>query len=171
MDDELTLEHERLTDELLSAKARVRVTPGNEAAVSEVERLSGELRDLEAEIRTPENSIKFVFQSIGPKKYDKLQSSFPATKEQKEELEARGMDPESVSYDVQAFSAALIAECSLEPKMDLDFVKDEIQNCTDGTWSTGDFNSLYSAAVDANLRNRSLNLGNASGRTKGSKRS
>jgi hypothetical protein len=163
--------YELLEDQLKNARERYALMPSMVDVLAEVNRLEGELETLRKEIRKPANSFKFVFQSIGPKKYDKLQDEHPLSEENRKKLEERGLDPNMIPFDANQFAPALVAVSCIEPKMTLEFVKDEIQNCEDGSWSTGEFGQLYNAAIKANVRIRNINLGKEFKQTRNSTKS
>lgn len=167
-DSDLEEEFERLAGDLEQAEMRYRVSPETEAFRDEVDRLSNELDELRETVRKPENSLRFVFQALGARNYDKLVNKHQMSDDRKEELRGKGKNPDAMPYDPETFSVAIVAASMIEPEgVNEDYVKDVLQG---PTFASADFMALYSAALDCNTRHRNPDLGKGSRSTRGSRK-
>jgi hypothetical protein len=98
-----------------------------------------------------ENSVKFVFRSLGRRKYDALLGEHPPTDEQ---MKKQGND--KLEFNPETFPEALVQACLIEPELSIDEVK-EIFNSED--WTPGETYSLFMAAMQANQSTGVVNLG------------
>lgn len=164
INEDLADELETVQGQLAEMRQSVTISGGSEFFTKQVEDLEAKEAELQAELRKPNNSLKFVFQSIGPKRYDKLVTQSQLTEERKAAIIAGGDDPEQMSFDVRLFSPKLIAASCIEPEdITEDYVRDEI---LDGeNWTSGEVTDLYGAALEVNLRQRNVRLGNGSAQT------
>ena len=86
--------------------------------------------------------IEYVFtlRAIGSKAYDVLMGMHHPTAEQKKE---------GLAYNVDTFGPALIAACSVEPKI----TPNEAKELWDSDeWSRGEVMAMFSAAVEVNSK-------------------
>lgn len=170
LDDEMADYFEKLQDELENIRMRLKISPDVESFVAEELRVREEIEAFKEELRKPENSLKFVFKSIGASQYDKLVSKHQMDEERKEDLRAKGKNPDVMPYDPETFSVALVARSCIEPEgLTEEFVRDSIQGSDN--YSSADFMGMYSAALDANTRQRDFALGKEFRPTGGSKKS
>lgn len=152
-------EFENLENQVVEARKRFGMFPGLEGTLEELNRLEDELKQAAEELRHPDVSIKFVFRSIGAKAYEDLVTAHPLSDEKKEELKSKGIDPDALAFDADTFAPALVAASCISHELTYEFVKDEIMGDDSGDWSQSDIKSLYSAALEANTRQRDVNLG------------
>lgn len=164
-DQDLVDEFEAVTESLEQARSKYRMLPNMDGLFEEVGRLEDELEALRLKVTDEKHSLKFTFQSVGSGRYERLMAEHPLTEEKREQLVKQGFDTTVITFDVDTFSIALVAESSFEPKMTEDFVRDEIVNCSDGSWSQGEFQQLYTAALHANVRQRNPSMGKGFKRT------
>lgn len=86
--------------------------------------------------------IEYVWtmRAIGSKAYDVLVGMYPPTAEQKKE---------GITYDPEAFGPALIAACSIEPRLTPNEAKELWES---DEWSRGEVMALFAAAVEVNSK-------------------
>lgn len=155
---------EDIQEELAEMRGRLAVSGGSEFFQESVDRLCKQKDDLVEQLKDPKNSIKFVFQSIGPRRYDKLITASQFTEERKEEVRAQGDDPDKMSFDVRLFSPKVIAASCIEPEgLTEQYVSEEMLEGEN--WTSGELTDLYGAALEVNLRQRDLRLGKESAST------
>jgi len=101
-------------------------------------------------------AIKFVFQSIGRKRYEALLEANPPTDAQIEEQ--KKVDPkQSLEFNPETFPIALIIESLVEPDVDRDELRHWILNGEE--WNTAEFMTLFMAALEANSTRKIINSG------------
>lgn len=88
--------------------------------------------------------VSLVFQSMGSKAYDDLVAKYPPTEKQKKE---------GLTYNIEKFAPALVAECCVEPEMSLDDAKEIFES---DSWNRGELMMLFFAAVEVNTRGHDL---------------
>lgn len=158
-----------LADEEADLKTRVGQLRIRHAARPEDQSLAQELADSEARLDelsklVRESSQKFVFRSIGRRRYDDLLTEHAPTEEHI--AEAKKIDPNgSIDFNPDTFPQALIAACIVEPELTKSEVNDMFQS---DDWSGPELSSLFETALMANTTRRVLNLGNESRGTNGS---
>ena len=154
-DTELADELSELEASLSRAKTLVdtiREEARREAALLQVAELETEVALKTEEVRA--TALKFVFQGISAKAYDKLLGEHPPTEEQIKFLKEQGetnapFNPDTLPY-------ALITECCVEPDMEKE---DLLAWLNDGSFNQSEIMSLFMAATDANQSRKILNLG------------
>lgn len=137
----------------------------------ELEEAKAAASKAEEEFRKPENSIHWTLQSLGRSKYDQLVTEYPPTPEQqaeaeaglREEAKAKGQDPDQViiqklPWDVDEFPIALIAACTIHPKME---EKELLEWLRSDDWIEDEILTIFYAALEANTQRRTVQLGNA----------
>lgn len=170
-DYNLVDEYEALTAMVEEARKRYGLFPDMEGVYPELARLEDELEELIQRMRDSENSIKFVFQSIGSKRYEDLVAAHPVTEATRKKLDEMGVEPGSLSFEVDTFAPALIAASCIEPKLTEEFVLNEMVGGEDGAWSQSEIKQLYGAALEANVRMRNVELGKGFKKTRHSTKS
>lgn len=103
-----------------------------------------------------ERSIKFVFRSIGRKKYEDIIFAHGPTDAQKEQAADRGEDPDNLMWDPDEFPPALIAASLVEPDLSAEQVM-EIYNSED--WSPAELGVLFNTAQAAQSHASVVELG------------
>lgn len=154
---------EELTKELREAEGRrqrqeniVEVRGDN---TSDADRLL--LQDLHNQVDTLKESIKnsaikFVFQAIGRKRYDKLMEDYPPTKEQ---MVAAEKDGESITFNPDTFPFALIDACAIEPEHEPGELEEWLRDDPDEEWNTAEITDLFHSAVGVNVNRNRVDLG------------
>lgn len=112
-----------------------------------------------AKARLDETSVEVVFRSIGDKAYERLRLQYPPTEEQVAEAKAKlgAMGAYAVEFDRDSFAPALIAASAIEPKMSMV----EVEALRD-SWSRGEFEALFQAALRANTSRLTVDWGEGS---------
>lgn len=100
-------------------------------------------------------TVELRFRSIGRKRYEELVRAHPPTDEQKTENA-------DAPYDIETFSAALIAASCIEPVM----TEAEVSELSE-TWNVAEFMQLWVAALEVNTQRRVVELGKAWNGTRG----
>ena len=100
-------------------------------------------------------TVELRFRSIGRKRYDELVRAHPPTEEQKAESA-------DAPYNVETFSAALIAASCIEPVM----TEAEVAELAD-EWNVAEYMQLWVAALEVNTQRRVVELGKAWNGTRG----
>lgn len=77
--------------------------------------------------------LELLFQAISYKDLDALQAKHPPTQKQR---------VDGASFNRNTFPPALIAACSVDPKMD---ERDTLELWNSDDWSTGELNTLFDA--------------------------
>jgi hypothetical protein len=116
----------------------------------------------EAKAVAKANSVKFVFKSLGRKKYEALVEEFPNPEKQDQDEVATEMVKTGqlqqgfIAWDPDKFPPALIADCSVEPKL----TRKEVQELWDDEdWSPSDLAVLFGTALHANSASSQIDLG------------
>jgi hypothetical protein len=168
-------------------QAKIRLTMAQDAAKEDkndrrlaqaASEASEELDRLKAELE-PELAW-FIARSIGPKRYDEVQSDNAPTEEQIKEAKKNGENPPN--WNPETFPQALVAACvqyiTLEADgetevftdLDRDFV-DEMFDAESGQWNQGEVMGLFQTALEVNSMRRIVDMGNGSGRSRNSGKS
>lgn len=113
----------------------------------EVEGVRSQLRD---------TSIKFVLESIGRKRYDKMMAEHPPTKEQMDQAEKEG---ESITFNPETFPFELIDACTVEPEHEPGELQAWMQDDESEEWNNAEVVDLFNAAVAVNMSRLRLDLG------------
>lgn len=125
------------------------------AKLAEVKVRRDEIRD---ELRKPENSIRFVFQSVGAKTYDSIMTDSQPTDARRQEIIKEGTPSSEISYDPEEFNPAIIAASCVEPSgLTKELVISELIESDD--WTTAELQVLLETALLVNLRKRNPDLG------------
>lgn len=133
--------------ELQMAEIEAEHSPNPETA----QRLADVQRRIEeARAAATEQSVKFVFRSIGRKTYERLVRENPPTEKQKKEAEDRGDNPDDLDWDAEKFPPLLVAATLVEPELTEEQVL-EIFNSDD--WSSTELSILYVTAQEAQMAN------------------
>jgi hypothetical protein len=102
-----------------------------------------------------EQSVKFVFRSIGRKTYERLVRENPPTEQQREEAKVRGDDPDDLDWDSDRFPPILVAATLVDPEFTEEQVF-EIFNSDD--WSSTELSILYVTAQEAQMANTIISV-------------
>lgn len=133
--------------------------PHSEAIRDEYEQAKAELAEATDALR--ENSIKFVFRSIGRRRLRELEEAFPITDEQRKEAIAanNGEDP-GVNWNPDTFPDQLVAHALVEPELS----PEEMLEWLGGEeWNGAETQALFEAAWGANAMRAVADLGKDSG--------
>jgi hypothetical protein len=119
------------------------------------------LEEIEQEVqavktKAREESIFFLFESIGRKRYDKMMEEHPPSKEQVIRAEKEG---ETLTFNVETFPFALIDACALEPEHEPGELGAWLQEDPDDEWNTAEIADLFQAAMTTNVGRVRLDLG------------
>lgn len=152
LDSDLAEEYEEAKSKLETARNRVGVRPDNldfqvalEDALAEVDTLKSRLR---------EESIEFVFKSIGRRKFDDLITAHPPTTEQRRKHKDDGAG--ELNWNVDTFPPALIFASLVEPTME----EQEVKELWDSDeWSGAETMSLFLTAMEVNSNRKVVDLG------------
>jgi hypothetical protein len=132
--------------------------PDDTSVTKELADAEQKLEGLTATLRKPDNSTKFVFRSIGRRRYDDLIGEHQPTEEQIAELKRDEPDA-TLEFNPATFPPAIVAACIVEPAL----TKSEINDMWDSeAWNAVELSSLFEACLLANNTRRLLDLGNAS---------
>ena len=146
-------------------ESRVALAPTIDQFVQDRDDQKAKVDELRDELRKPENSLRFVFEALAPRDYDKLLTQHQPSDERKEEMRAKGIIPEQIGFDPDTFPQALVAKCCVEPEgLTPELVDAEIVNSADFT--RGDWLNMYRTVLDLNTRPREIRLGKGSSSTK-----
>ena len=104
-----------------------------------------------------ETSIKFVFRSIGRRKFEQLFMDHPPTDAQREAAKAKG---DELNFNEDTFPAALVHACLVEPHLEPEEVKEIIEGGTDGEWNSAEVGILFTSAMEVNQTRKLVDLGN-----------
>lgn len=165
-DDEVAEQFEDLVKRRDNLRTLHRLRPDDKVNASDLAICEKQVEEMEKEYR--KTALKFIFRSIGRVKFDKLVKDHPPTSVDLEEAEKVGVDPKELQWNSEGFSVALVAACSVEPKMTVAEVRSLFDN---EDWTQVESAALFSAALSANLERRAINLdavGNGSRGTTGS---
>lgn len=157
LDSDVAEEYEAAKTARDVAKIRHDARPGDTHASEEYVAAVERFEEVEAQLR--ENSVLFVFKSIGRPKYEKLARSFPPTQAQRDEVEDRGGDPKQLPWNTDLFPPALIAASCESPKMTQEEAT-QLWN-DDENWNAAELQVLFETALAANNSRRIVELGNA----------
>ena len=140
-------------DEQGEREARKQEDAEIDAATALVEAKRSELR---------ENSVKFVFQTIGRRKYDALIDAHPATEKQIKDAEAQG-NKDPMPWNPDSYPDALIAACMVEPENGHDGTDEDraaiIEWLQGEEWNTAEIMELFQAALAVNQTRKTVDLG------------
>jgi len=168
-DDEIASEYNRLEQEVASAEMQAKVRSDDKAASERAAAALMALADYEPVMR--KNAIKFVFRSIGRKKFDALLAQHPATDKDradalgvKEEELAAGNDlsEAELQWSPQTFPMALIAKSMVEPELTEAEILEWID---DDEWGTSEVMTMFTTALQANTTHQLITLGKDSRKT------
>lgn len=106
-------------------------------------------RSKELQLGEGDTALTLVFQAMGSKAYDDLIAAHPPTKEQK---------AQDAAWNPDTFAPALIAGCSVEPKIDDDTA---VSIWASDSWSRGELMDLFMSVV--RLNSEGLNIPFTSG--------
>lgn len=154
-DEELSEEYEEAQEAL--DLARRRAAAGDTEAKATVDQLDMKVRDLKPRVR--EASVCWRFKSIGGKAYEKLVAEYPPSQKQIDEHVRGGGEAKNVEWDPDLFPKALIYTSMYEPEMDIS-LDDFIEWMSGPDWNQGEVLALFTGALEANTRVRTVNLGN-----------
>lgn len=103
-----------------------------------------------------ETAIKFVMEAIGRNRYDALLREHPPTEAQIEEAKRDG---ESVSFNPDTFSFALIDACCIEPEHEPGELAEWLREDPDEEWNMAEIADLFQAAVMVNVDRSRADMG------------
>lgn len=110
------------------------------------------LEGLRAEL--DENSVEFIFKSIGRQRFEDLILSNPPTSDQRKDAKKRG---DELNFNPDTFPPSLIARSIVSPEMDEAAVK---EMWVSDEWSSSECQALFMTALEANSSRRLVDLGN-----------
>lgn len=117
----------------------------------EAELAAAELEAELAEIAVEENTVTFVFRTIGRHAANAIVSAHPPTAAQREayaaELKAQGRPIEPLSWNAETLPPAIMAASSVEPKMS---VEEAQELWTSDVFGSGELEELFLAAWTVN---------------------
>lgn len=138
------------------AELRVRIDNGDDTPARQKALDTARHRAEELRAAIDDATIKFVFRSIGRKRYSALLDEHEPTNTQF--AEAKRKDEEPPVYNEDTFPQALIAASAVEPE---GVTLDDVRGLwDDDSWSASELNALWNAALLANIRLGSRSLGN-----------
>lgn len=113
------------------------------------------LEKVEEELKA--HSLKFVFRSLGRRKYDDLVKAHPITDEEREEASKQndGTDP-GIEWSFETFPDALIAKSLIEPELS---EEEMLEWLSSDDWNSAEQQALFQAAFEANSTRQVVNLG------------
>lgn len=150
--EELSELEASLTRAISSHDAMRQDNPRVEAALRLIETLESEVAEKKQKVR--ESSIKFVFESIGSKAYDKLSADHPPTEDQLKAAVDAGED--KPPFNTDSYPVALITASTIEPDMD----KEELAEWLDGPdWNGFELLTMFMACNEVNNSRKIINLG------------
>lgn len=118
------------------------------------------LDDKKAELETAQKkvkdaSVKFVFQSIGRKRYDALITDHPMTEAQK--TMATEMGASTQLFNIETFPFALMEQCLIEPALNPGELTEWMG---DDTWNSSEIMDLFACAMEVNNGSSVVRMGN-----------
>jgi len=125
--------------------------PRREAALQDWTEAEEEMALKKEELRA--TSIKFLFQGMSPKAYDKLLSQHPPTEEQQKKAKDAGQE---APFNEETLPYALIVACCIEPDME---PGDLLEWLNDGSFNQAEIMALFLGATEVNQSRKILNLG------------
>jgi hypothetical protein len=157
LDPELADEEADLKDKVNRLKVRQIARPDDPKVAQELASAQEELDQVTERLRDG-NAVKFVFRSIGRRRYDDLLAENGPSEEQK--AEAKKIDPNAeLDFDPDKFPQELVAACIVEPELTKSEVADMFAS---EDWNAAELASLFETAFNANTTRRILDLGNGS---------
>ena len=160
-DSELADEFSELEASLSRAESALASLPAastrREAAASDVLELTAKVTELKAQLR--ESRIKFTFQSLGRKKYERLLADHPPTDDQVKAHKESG-EAGAIEFNPDTFPYALISHCVIEPVVD-DENREEFEAWIrdDESWNGVEVITLFQTAMAVNTSRRLVNMG------------
>lgn len=154
MDSDLAEEESEQRQRVATLKVRAKHRPEDEEVQAELVAAEEKLEQLEKKLRA--DAVKFVFRSLGRRKYDEIINDNQATEEQ--QAEVRKDDPDAVlEFNPETFPPALVAACIESPELS----KEEVQKLFDSDdWNSTELMVLFQTALAANIARSQVNLGN-----------
>lgn len=132
-------------------------SPRREAAASDVLELTAKVAELKAQLR--ETSIKFTFQSLGRKRYEKILADHPPTDEQVKAHKDSG-EAGAIEFNPDTFPYALISHSCIEPLVN-DENREEFESWIRDSddWNGAEVITLFQTAMAVNTSRRLVNMG------------
>lgn len=104
-----------------------------------------------------EDSVEFVFRSMGRKQYDALVDEHPPSEASRKDALKQGGNPDQLPWDPYTFPPALLAASIVSPALTHEDIM-ELWESND--WSGNEMSELFSAALEAQQARRLVQLGN-----------
>src|ERR1035437_5077976 len=101
-----------------------------------------------------QETVVFVFKSIGRPRWDALLDEHPATSKQRDELRKQGVTGD-LNYNADTFPQALVAASLTDPALTEDEVNDMFNS---EEWNSGELTGLFETALMVNQQRRVVNL-------------
>lgn len=100
------------------------------------------------------SALRFVFQSIGRRKYEALQAEYPPSEAQIKAAEAEGL--QNLQFNPETFPFALIDAACVEPEHEEGELAEELD--TD-RWNNAEVQELFGAALSVHMTRSVVDLG------------
>lgn len=157
-DSEIAEEFNELNLEVTNAKEDMEMNPRNKELRTKYFDLKEKLDALLPKVE--EQTVEFVFRSIGRARFDEVMESCPPTDKQLNDAKKKGEDVPLWNGDT--FPPALVAACIVEPEL----TEDEVfEIWEDEDWNHAEVLSLFMAALEVNQSRNIANLGKGFGTT------
>lgn len=146
---------EDLERQVKALRIRAKARPEDESLQSELAEEEAELQSAIKALR--KDSVKFVFTSLGRRKYDELVTNHQATEEQQKKAKDEEGPEAVLEFNYETFPPALVAACIQEPSLTESevhelFLSDE--------WNNNELMTLFNTALSACITRQQVNLGN-----------
>lgn len=132
--------------------AAVRDRQPKETEISFIEELRAKVDALRANVQ--DTAIKFVFESMGAKKFDKLANAHPATDAQIKEAKEQGLG--DLQFNPETFPMALIDACCVEPEHEPGTLAEYLEG---DEWNSAEQQELFMAAMMVNQTRQTVRMG------------
>ena len=143
-----------LQEEIRRRKSSPLVRDGkaSPAELSKLSEMEEEADALKAEVE--KTAIKFVFQSIGRRRYEALQAEYPPSEEQIAAAEKEGL--QNLQFNPDTFPFALIDAACIEPEHEEGELAEELDS---DRWNNAEVQELFGAALTVHMSRSVVDLG------------
>ena len=114
-----------------------------------------EVESLREQLRN--ESIRFVLEACGRKRYDKILGEHPPSEEQV--LKAEAANEQTPSFNPDTFVFALIDMCVVDPEHEPGELEAWIRDDPNEEWSNAEIHDLFNAALEVNVTRPRYDLG------------
>lgn len=129
----------------MPSDVKVQAARNEQSAADKIALLKGKKRRTkDVTVDLGGETITLKFQAISGTEMDKLRAKHPPTAKQR---------AEGLGVNTDSFAPALVAACSLEPKMSEDDVR---EIWASDYWGAGELNTLFNAASDVCLEGANI---------------